>query len=78
MTYPHRLSTLCLLFLACTANYSHAADDTPPMPRDQVLVTGKTVKVTTNDFDQEMKNIPEDKRIEFISLSQTDILEENS
>ena len=69
MTYPHRLSTLCLIFLACTADYSRAANVTPAMPPDQVLVSGKTVKVTKNDFDQEMKNIPEDKRIEFITDS---------
>ena len=67
MINMHRLSPLCSLFLACAVGTSLAANDAPAMPPDQVLINGKTVKVTKNDFDQEMKNIPEDKRIEFVS-----------
>ena len=67
MTSIRRLATLTLTFFACAAGYSRAANDTPAMPPDQVLVSGKTVKVTKADFDQELKNVPEDSHLEFIS-----------
>jgi peptidyl-prolyl cis-trans isomerase C len=67
MTSVRLLATLSLSFFACAAGYSRATNDAPAMAPDQVLVSGKTVKVTKADFDQELKNIPEDSVLEFIS-----------
>lgn len=43
------------------------AANTPAIPADTVLISGQTAKVTKADFDQEIKNVPNDARIDFLS-----------
>lgn len=43
------------------------AANPPAIPADTVLISGRTAKVTKADFDQEIKNVPNDARIDFLS-----------
>lgn len=43
------------------------AASAPAIPADTVLISGQTAKVTKADFDQEIKNVPNDARIDFLS-----------
>jgi peptidyl-prolyl cis-trans isomerase C len=43
------------------------AANTPAIPADTVLISGRTAKVTKADFDQEIKNVPNDAKIDFLT-----------
>ena len=43
------------------------AANTAAIPADTVLISGRTAKVTKADFDQEIKNVPNDARLDFLA-----------
>lgn len=43
------------------------AANPPAIPAGTVLISGQTAKVTKADFDQEIKNVPNDARIDFLT-----------
>ena len=66
MTFPVFKLTVFALLLCATGAQAQPTPATA-QPASHSLITGESAQVTKGDFDQEIKNIPENSRIEFLT-----------